>query len=161
MSLSARDSGLPFPFGRLAAPPQPERSGHALLDGSWWPDSPDLDFELGVLMPFLDHVRGPVERLVLSAGDWVGGPHRIVVDARTVGVDYRTGQPPWTMTVVCADGGTFTMRVVPPGPAPVATDGAGQEPGEDVWETDGGGLGASRLRGPMMAVTAGGVDTSR
>jgi hypothetical protein len=119
---------------------------HASFDGSWWPDSTDLDSELPVLLPMLDHVRGPVRRLVLSARDWTAGPTRIVTDLRTVDVDYSPGQSPWTMTVVCVDGGMFTMRVVPPGPGPAVPDGSQAGLDADVWETEGGGLALPRLR---------------
>ncbi|MEU8241096.1 DUF5994 family protein [Actinoplanes missouriensis] len=119
---------------------------HTSFDGSWWPDSPDLDSELPALLPMLDHVRGPVRQLVLSARDWAAGPDRVVLDPRTVDVDYSPDQSPWTMTVVCVDGGTFTMRVVPPGPIPTASDGSAAGPDADAWETEGGGLGLPRLR---------------
>ncbi|BEL01855.1 hypothetical protein Q0Z83_000460 [Actinoplanes sichuanensis] len=115
---------------------------HTSFDGSWWPDSPDLDSELPVLLPMLDHVRGPVRQLVLSARDWAVGPDRVVLGLRTVAVDYSPGQSPWTMTVVCVDGGTFTMRVIPPAPSPSTSDGSDAE----AWETEGGGLGLPRWR---------------
>lgn len=140
MALFIRHPEFLSPAERLRAR-EPVRSDHTAFDGSWWPDSTDLDIELGVLLPLLDHVRGPVRRLVMSAEDWPAGPDRIVTDLRTVGVDYLTGQSRWTMTVVCVDGGTFTMRVVPPGPSPAAPDGSEAGRDADVWEGEGGGLG--------------------
>jgi hypothetical protein len=119
---------------------------HTSFDGSWWPDSPDLDSELPVLLPMLDHVRGPVRQLVLSARNWAAGPDRVVTDLRTVDVDYSPSQSPWTMTVVCVDGGTFTMRVVPPGPSSTASDGPAAGPDAEAGEAEGGGLGLPRLR---------------
>ncbi|MEU4624801.1 DUF5994 family protein [Actinoplanes sp. NPDC023801] len=121
MALYIRHPEFLSPAERLRAR-ELTRLDHASFDGSWWPKSPDLDTELRVLLPMLDHVRGPVRRLVLSAGDWAAAPDRIVMDRRTVGIDYRTGQSPRSMTVVCVDGGTFTMRVVPPAPGPAAPD---------------------------------------
>jgi hypothetical protein len=123
-----------------------ERPDCASFDGTWWPQSLDTDVELRVLLPMLDHVRGPVRRLALSAEGWANGPDRVVVDGRTVDVDYLANPPPWTMTVVCVDGGTFTMRVVPPGPSPAAPDGTQARLETETWETEGGGLGLSRVR---------------
>jgi hypothetical protein len=123
-----------------------ERSDRASFDGTWWPESLDLDVELRALLPMLDHVRGSVRRLVLSAEGWLPGPDRVVVDRRTVDVDYPAGRSPWTMTVVCDDGGTFTMRVIPPGPSPAAPDGTETGLAAETWETEGGGLGLPRPR---------------
>ena len=90
---------------------EPVRDHHMLLDGSWWPDSGDLSKELCALLPILDQVRGPVKRLLLSAVGWKTRPHRVVLADRTVSVGYLADQPPSMMTVLCADGGTFMMRV--------------------------------------------------
>jgi hypothetical protein len=97
---------------------EPVRDHHLLLDGSWWPDSGDLGVELHALLPILDRVRGPVTRLLLSAVGWTTRPHQVVDVDRTVSVGYLSDQPPSMMTVLCADGGTFMMRVIPCGPAP-------------------------------------------
>lgn len=117
-------------------------SEHLLYDGSWWPDSSGLDGELRLLMPVLDHVRGPVRRLVLSAEAGTGRSHRIVMDARTVTVDYQVGRAPGMMTVICADGGTFTIRVAPRGPAPAAAHGRETNVGGKVSEIAGGVFGS-------------------
>jgi hypothetical protein len=86
------------------------------LDGSWWPSSNDLGAQLRALVPVLDHVRGPVSRLLLSAAGWAARPHHIVADGRQVSIGYLAGQSPSMMTVLCADGGTFTMCVAQPDP---------------------------------------------
>lgn len=90
---------------------EPVCDHHVLLEGSWWPGSGELGAELGALMPILDQVRGPVKRLLLSAVGWQTRPHRVVLADRTVSVGYLADQPPSMMTVLCADGGTFMMRV--------------------------------------------------
>jgi hypothetical protein len=120
---------------------EPTRFHHTLLDGSWWPSSTELGAELRMLVPVLDHVRGPVTRLLLSAAGWTTRPHQITADGHTVSVGYLAGQSPTMMTVMCADGGTFTMRVAPPGPAPDARARPDTGRDKDVWETEGGGLG--------------------
>ncbi|GAA2908595.1 hypothetical protein Acy02nite_88250 [Actinoplanes cyaneus] len=145
MALFIRHPEFLSPAERLRAR-ELVRLDHTSFDGSWWPESADLGIELRILLPMLDHVRGPVRRLVLNAGDWAAGPDRIVTPLRTVGVDNLTGLPPWTMTVVCVDGGTFTMRVVPPGPDLAVLDGREAGLDTDVWETEGGGLGLPLLR---------------
>jgi hypothetical protein len=89
----------------------PVRFHHMLLDGSWSPGSGDLNEELRVLVPVLDHARGPVRRLLLSAAGWTARPHQVVAAGHTVSVGYMAEQSPSMMTVLCADGGTFTMRV--------------------------------------------------
>lgn len=115
---------------------KPVRDHHLLLDGSWWPDSGDLGGQLRALLPVLDQVRGPVTRLLLSAAGWKTRPHDVVLADRTVSVGYLADQPPSMMTVLCADGGTFMMRVAPSGPAPDAPDGP--ELGQDENAGEGG-----------------------
>jgi hypothetical protein len=114
---------------------------HTLLDGSWWPDSADLGAELRVLVPALDHVRGPVTRLLLSAAGWTARPHQVVASGRTVSVGYLAGQPASMLTVFCADGGSFLLRVAPPGPAPTAPDSLDAGRDVDGGEAEGGGPG--------------------
>ena len=97
---------------------EPISDHRVLLDGSWWPMSDDLGPELSALLPVLDQVRGPVTRLLLGAVGWATRPHQVVLADRTVTVGYLAGLPPSMMTVLCADGGTFMMRVAPSGPAP-------------------------------------------
>jgi hypothetical protein len=91
-----------------------ERHGsrQPLLEVGWWPT--DLAAELHALVSVLDQIRGPVSRLLLGAGDWASRPHEVVKDGRTVTVGYLAGQPAWMVTVLCADGATFTVRVTPP-----------------------------------------------
>jgi hypothetical protein len=96
---------------------EPVSDHHMLLDGSWSPSSNDLGAELPGLLPVLDQVRGPVTRLLLSAAGWATRPHNVVLADRTVSVGYLADQPPSMMTAICADGGTFIMRVAPSGPA--------------------------------------------
>jgi hypothetical protein len=121
------------PGARLAfMPPDP------LTDGIWWPNSPDLASELRLLMPALDHVRGPVTQLLLAIGNWTTRPHRIVMGGRTVTVGYTTHRPTTVITVICADGGTFTVRMAPLGPAPSSPNPPEAWWDEAVWEAGGG-----------------------
>jgi hypothetical protein len=132
------------------APPrvrlQPVRFHHTLLDGGWWPSSTDLGAELRVLVPVLDHVRGQVKRLLLSPASWTPRPHQIVAAGRTVSIGYLAGQAPSMMTVLCTDGGTFTMRVFLPTPGTGGPDDPHAEPDENAGEAEGGELGPLRPR---------------
>jgi hypothetical protein len=94
---------------------EPIRDHHLLLDGSWSPGSDDLDRELRALLPVLDQIRGPVTRLLLSAAGWSTRPHHVQLADRTVSIGYLADQPPSMMTALCADGGTFILRVARPG----------------------------------------------
>ncbi|MFI5889632.1 DUF5994 family protein [Actinoplanes sp. NPDC051513] len=115
---------------------EPIRDHHTMLDGSWWPGSGDLGVELRLLVPVLEHVRGPVTRLLLSAVGWTTRPPHVMLDGRRVSVGYRADQSPSMMTVLCADGGTFIMRVAPRDPV----SGLPELPETRLWEeaTDGG-----------------------
>lgn len=95
-------------------PPDP------LLDGIWWPNSPDLVTELQHLVSALDHIRGPVTRLLVAIGDGTVRPHQFSLDSRTITIGYRTCRPSTVITVICADGGAFSAVLAPPGPAPVS-----------------------------------------
>ena len=50
-----------------------------------------------------------------------------------IAIGYLAGRPAWMVTALCADGGTFTVRVTPP-------DQPENGPDEDAGETPGGGL---------------------
>ncbi|MEV4402846.1 DUF5994 family protein [Actinoplanes sp. NPDC049598] len=120
---------------------EPVRFRNALLDGCWWPSTNDLESELRVLVPILDQVRGRIAKVLVSAVGWTARPHTIVAAGRTVAVAYLAGQSPVIMTVLCADGGTFTLRVAPPGPAPDLSKGTACGWDEDAWRTTAGGFG--------------------
>jgi hypothetical protein len=101
---------------------EPTPFSDPLLDGNWRPYSSDLRVELRVLLSALDRVRSRVRRLLLSVGHWTARPSRIVTDGRTVSIGYSAGQSSTMIKVFCADGGTFTVRVAPPGSALGAPD---------------------------------------
>jgi hypothetical protein len=126
--------------------PEPVRIPRPLLNGSWWPLSTDLGVELAVLLPALDHVRGPVKRLLLGVGGWKARPSRINADDRTVSVGYAAGQSPAMIKVFCVDGGSFTMRVTLPGSASGVPERPDDGLDEEIWEDEGGGLRLLRSR---------------
>jgi hypothetical protein len=140
------ESPASVPPARVRLEPVPFH--HTLLDGSWSPNSTDLHAELRALVPVLEHARGPVKRLLLSAAGWAARPHQIITAGRPVSVGYLAGQSPSMMTVLCADGRCLTMRVDPPGPAPGAPDRPETGRDEHIWEAEGGGLGPPRTWAP-------------
>jgi hypothetical protein len=116
----ASPSHLSASPGSPRTPLEPIRFPESLLDGRWRPRSTDLGVELCSLVPVLDQVRGPVKRLLLGVTNWTARPNRITTDGRTVSIGYAAGQSPTMVNVFCADGGTFTVRVTPPGATPAA-----------------------------------------
>ncbi|MFI7602424.1 DUF5994 family protein [Actinoplanes sp. NPDC049681] len=111
-------SAPPAPTGRPRARLASVRLHYTLLDGTWRPSATDLSAELRVLVPVLEQVRGPVTRLLLGAANWAIRPHHLFTAGRVITVGYVAGRSPAMITVICADGGTFTLRVAPPGPPP-------------------------------------------
>lgn len=61
---------------RLRLSPSP---GRAALDGGWWPQSRDLDFELADLVDHFPTELGRVERVLYSRPDWDAQPHSVRV----------------------------------------------------------------------------------
>ena len=53
--------------------------GDGALDGSWWPQSRDLSFELADLVDHFPIALGEVQRVVFSRPDWDTAPHRVSV----------------------------------------------------------------------------------
>lgn len=153
----------------LASAPSPPRlrmeptgSRRTLLDGGWWPRSTDPVAELPGLVLAIDRLRGPVTRLVLSAGGWDEHPRRLGVAGRVLRLGYFSSQPTALLTALCDNGDRVDLLVVPPdteaGTADAAmvlaattsnlvhaqhliTAGTDRTPAiepEHAWETDGG-----------------------
>jgi len=117
---------------RLRLAPTP--FGRSLLDGCWWPVSPNPLAELPDLVRALDRRRAPVVRLLLSAAGWSRRPHDIEVDGRTVTLGYFADRPTRLLTASRAGGECVHLLVVAP-------DGTGRRAaasGVDRWETEGG-----------------------
>lgn len=144
---------------------EPTGSRRTLLDGGWWPRSADPVAELPGLVLAIDGLRGPVNRLVLSARGWDSQPRRLQVGDRVLRLGYFTSQPTNLLTALCDNGDRVDLLVVPcdadPGTAdaaltlaattgnlvhaqhilehlnaPSPTEAA--SPGQKVWEDDGG-----------------------
>lgn len=61
---------------RLALSPSP---GRGALDGGWWPQSRDLEFELADLVDHLPAEVGRVQRVLYARPDWDTQPHTVRV----------------------------------------------------------------------------------
>jgi hypothetical protein len=90
------------------------RSRRGLLDGGWWPRSTDPVAELPGLVLAIDHLRGPVRRLVLSAPGWDSHPRRLGVAGRIVRLGYFTSQPTTLLTAICDNDDRVDLLVVAP-----------------------------------------------
>ncbi len=149
---------------------EPTGSRRSLLDGGWWPRSTDPVAELPGLVLAIDHLRGPVNRLVLNAHGWGSQPRRLRVADRVLRLDYFTSQPVNLITALCDNGERVDLFVVAPGAEPSAADAAltlaattgnlvhaqdilghlntqphpnSADTTQDVWEDDGGPLAAT------------------
>ena len=149
---------------------EPTGSRRTLLDGGWWPRSTDPVAELPGLVLAIDHLRGPVNRLVLSAHGWDSKPRRLRVADRVLRLGYFTSQPINLVTALCDNGDRVDLLVVAPGTEPGTADAAltlaattgnlvhaqhilghlstlphpaPADTGHDVWEDEGGPLAAT------------------
>jgi hypothetical protein len=103
---------------------EPTGSPRTLLDGGWWPRSTDPVAELPGLVLAIDHLRGPVTRLVLSADGWDTHPRRLGVAGRVLHLGYFASQPVSLLTALCANGSRVDLLVVPPNTAEDGADAA-------------------------------------
>jgi hypothetical protein len=86
-----------------------------LLDGGWWPRSTDIYTELPELVRAIDHLHGPVRRMVLSADGWADHPRHLRVDDRTIRLGFFSSQPSSLLTATCDGGHRVDLLVVAPG----------------------------------------------
>jgi hypothetical protein len=89
-------------------------SRRGLLDGGWWPRSTDPVAELPGLVLAIDHLRGPVRRLVLSAEGWDSHPRRLGVARRVLRLGYFASQPTTLLTAICDNDDRVDLLVVAP-----------------------------------------------
>jgi hypothetical protein len=103
---------------------EPTGSRRTLLDGGWWPRSTDPAAEIPGLVLAIDHLRGPVSRLVLAADGWASHPRRLRVAGRVVKLGYFASQPTSLLTVLCSNGNRVDLLVVAPDTARGPADAA-------------------------------------
>jgi len=93
----------------------PKRTG--TFDGAWWPRSRDLESQLSGLLAALTARLGPLARVGLDAGAWDERPGHLVVDGRTVRIDWAAVDDD-TMIVTRGDQDHFLFLVIPPQTSP-------------------------------------------
>jgi hypothetical protein len=93
---------------------EPTGSRRTMLDGGWWPRSTDPVAELPGLVLAIDALRGPVTRLLLSAGGWDEHPRRLGVAGRILRLGYFTSQTAALLTALCDNGDRVDLLIVPP-----------------------------------------------
>ncbi|MPY58349.1 DUF5994 family protein [Streptomyces spongiae] len=93
----------------------PKRTG--TFDGAWWPRSRDLESQLSGLLTALTARLGPLAGVGLDAGAWDDRPGHLVVDGRTVHIDWSAVADD-TMIITRGDQDHFLFLVIPPQTAP-------------------------------------------
>lgn len=155
-------------------------SPYGLLDGGWWPRSSNPVAELPGLILALDHLHGPVLRVVLHRGDWTHFPRLLGLAGRIIRLAYFDSHPSGLLTAFSSAfvSGRIDLLVIPAATrSDVATAAmnvaadrgnhlrahhivtslvlAPEQPdasGEGDWESEGGGLHATvdHLRRPEV-----------
>jgi hypothetical protein len=92
---------------------RPRGRGSRVLDGGWWPHSHRPEAELPGLVIALAG-RGSVTRIALNPGAWESAPASIVVDSRTVQVDWVPTQDQQLVVLTVPPDETIELLVVPP-----------------------------------------------
>jgi len=115
--LLADTSRKPIPPGTavLRMETTPRRTG--TFDGAWWPRSRDLESQLSGLLAALTARLGPLDRVGLDAGAWDERPGHLVVDGRTVRIDWSAVGDD-TMIITRGDQDHFMFLVIPPQTTP-------------------------------------------
>lgn len=95
-----------------------QRSGspYGLLDGGWWPRSTKPAAELPGLILALDHLQGPVIRILLHRDDWSDQPLRLGLAGRVIRVTYFASHPAGLLSAFtgAVTRGRIDLVVVPP-----------------------------------------------
>jgi Family of unknown function (DUF5994) len=106
-------AGQSTPQGlRLRLDPTLARRG--ILDGGWWPRSPDPDAELPDLIRGLESSLGVITRVALNPDPWDDAPRQVVVDGRRVQVGWFRAMNADTIGLTRASRDRFVLLVVPP-----------------------------------------------
>lgn len=91
-------------------------SPYGLLDGGWWPRSTNPVAELPGLILALDHLQGPVIRILLHRSDWTHQPVRLGLAGRVIRVAYFDSHPAGLLSAFTGASarGRIDLVVVPP-----------------------------------------------
>jgi Family of unknown function (DUF5994) len=106
-------AGQSTPRGlRLRLDPALARRG--ILDGGWWPYSPDPETELPDLIRGLESCLGVITRVALNPDPWDSAPRQVAVDGRRVHVGWFRAMNADTIGVTRGSRDRFVLLVVPP-----------------------------------------------
>lgn len=105
-----RTSSLPL---RLTLAPAANTA--ALLDGAWWPRSPDLTAELPALTAALDPLWGRITRVTVNPTFWSVIPRKVPVAGHVVHVGwFKAEQDPHKLLLLSYTTGRWDLLVIPP-----------------------------------------------
>jgi Family of unknown function (DUF5994) len=103
---------------RLRLDPTLARKG--ILDGGWWPRSPDPETELPDLIRGLESSLGVITRVALNPDAWDSAPRQVAIDGRRVYVGWFRAMNADTIGVTRSSRDRFVLLVVPPQATPAA-----------------------------------------
>jgi hypothetical protein len=110
-------SGPPVPSLSSESGPRfrmkPQAPPTGVVDGGWWPRSPDLPEELTALLGELSEGLGGVERVSYNLTAWPGAPRRVQLHGRTVRLGGYHSQNPHSIDLVSGSGRVTTLLVIP------------------------------------------------
>ena len=112
-------AGQSTPRGlRLRLDPTLARRG--ILDGGWWPRSPDPETQLPDLIRGLESSLGVITRVALNPDAWDSAPPRVAINGRRVHVGWFRAMNADTIGVTRGSRDRFVLLVVPPQATPEA-----------------------------------------
>ena len=103
---------------RLRLDPTLARRG--ILDGGWWPRSPDPETELPDLIRGLESSLGVITRVALNPHAWDSAPRQVAIDGRRVHVGWFREMNADTIGLTRGSRERFVLLVVPPQATPAA-----------------------------------------
>jgi hypothetical protein len=111
--LLADTSDQPITPGAAVLRMETTSSRVGLFDGAWWPRSRAIETQLPGLIVALTTRLGPIARVGLDASAWDHAPGHMVIDDRTVRIDWSAVDD-HTMIITRGPQDHFSFLVIPP-----------------------------------------------